>query len=275
MLQSCQVCFVQDFPSAPPPIATDRTLHAVPAAFARLFSRRIPIIAGLKHLTEFHPLAHDLPLTAENGFQAYHKWDWSKVRFKMVMSMAGTWREHEEMQHHGITSLAAALRESQWVPGRGEALTAEYQVGRLDVVNSIYGLTAVMLQSSSISSYSIGWMTNFYRCLNGIDSQTLLRLPQVKKAPKVASTWPPIKVVFPTLATVDGSLYGRRVGLVKFLHRQSKLIRYILSSQGRRYNVLRRTSIHARYPQSLLRRKVQASSDSDAHQGKLSEVNSA
>lgn len=48
------------------------------------------------------------------------------------------------------------------------------------------------------------WMRNFYQSVCGKDLKVMAALPK-------ASTWPPMKVVFPSLATVDASIGGRDV----------------------------------------------------------------
>lgn len=53
-------------------------------------------------------------------------------------------------------------------------------------------------------------MRNFYQAVCGKDLKSMAALPKAKE-------WPPLKVVFPTLATVDASIAGRDVSFNRFL----------------------------------------------------------
>lgn len=48
------------------------------------------------------------------------------------------------------------------------------------------------------------WVRNFYQSICGKDLKSMSLLPK-------ATTYPPVKVVFPSLATVDASIDGRDV----------------------------------------------------------------
>lgn len=54
------------------------------------------------------------------------------------------------------------------------------------------------------------WMRNFYQCMSGKDMQSIAALPK-------ALAWPPIKVVFPSEATVDAGIGGRDVSCCDML----------------------------------------------------------
>ena len=59
-------------------------------------------------------------------------------------------------------------------------------------------------QGSSLGSYSLDWFDMFYQFCNSRTAQAL-----VGRSKSVS--WPPIKVLFPSLATVDASILGRDV----------------------------------------------------------------
>lgn len=101
--------------------------HGFPLEFKRLFLH-LKLQKALRFLREHHSQRGDIPFSHEDGFAAMAKWDWSRVKVKLVMSVPGTYEGSDQMELYGICRLGKVLREQGWTPGSGDKLVAEYQV---------------------------------------------------------------------------------------------------------------------------------------------------
>jgi tyrosyl-DNA phosphodiesterase-1 len=211
-----QVAYVQDLPLNAS-TGTSRLDHQVPCTFARVFEKRIRIKGALNHLADKHVNGGVIPLLGTKDLvSSYDSWDWSKVKFQIVFSTFGRHFGEAEVERFGMTGLAHILRTQGWMPGPGERLCVEYQVkpscaAKRDSVQ--HGLSSVHDQNSSLSQWAVGWMSDFWKCLRGLSPGTILSQTRPKAVKNKPSEWPPIKVVFPTLATVDNSILGRQVSV--------------------------------------------------------------
>lgn len=70
-------------------------------------------------------------------------------------------------------------------------------------------MAALIIKGSSLGSYGIDWFTYFHQLCSGKSARELANLPKAKN-------WAPINIIFPSLATVDSSLMGRRGGGTMF-----------------------------------------------------------
>ncbi|WVF69182.1 hypothetical protein IAT40_003957 [Kwoniella sp. CBS 6097] len=183
--------FVQDFLPlrSPIPLVASNTTHDFPLQFARLFTH-IRIHTGLRNLIRHHPAGSSIPFTPENNFADLAKYDWSKVRVRLVMSIPGTYTGHDEISKFGISRLGKVLNEQGWTPKSGEKLDVEFQ-------------------GSSLGTYSLEWFDKFYSFISGKTSQRLVGRSK-------PSSWPNIRILFPSLATVDRSIGGRPGGGTMF-----------------------------------------------------------
>ena len=64
-------------------------------------------------------------------------------------------------------------------------------------------------QGSSIGTYSVSWLNEFYYSAQGISPEKWLAIP---KAKRLKMDLPPIKILFPSLNTVERSVMGKPVG---------------------------------------------------------------
>jgi len=64
-------------------------------------------------------------------------------------------------------------------------------------------------QGSSIGTYSVSWLNEFYYSTQGISPERWLAIPKTKRS---KMDFPPIKVLFPSLDTVERSVMGKPVG---------------------------------------------------------------
>ena len=83
---------------------------------------------GLKFLIEKHPAGREIPFSPTGGFEDLAKYDWSRSKVKVVMSIPGICDGYEEMQKFGLCRLGRVLKEEGWVPKKDEVVAAEYQV---------------------------------------------------------------------------------------------------------------------------------------------------
>lgn len=64
-------------------------------------------------------------------------------------------------------------------------------------------------QGSSIGTYSVSWLNEFYYSAQGISPEKWLAIPKAKRS---KMDLPPIKILFPSLDTVESSVMGKPVG---------------------------------------------------------------
>jgi tyrosyl-DNA phosphodiesterase-1 len=87
---------------------------------------------ALKHLQESHPGGKRIPLDPSAQLEDLSKYDFSKVRVKLVMSVPGKYTGLDAMNEYGLCRLGSAIKEAKWVPPTGEKLWGEYQVSTHD-----------------------------------------------------------------------------------------------------------------------------------------------
>ncbi|ODN81641.1 hypothetical protein, variant 1 [Cryptococcus amylolentus CBS 6039] len=175
--------FVQDFLPLSKPVndlSESVPSHDLPLQFRSLFtSIRVP--AGLQDLARIHG---ELPFSGKDNFRDLKKWDWSRVAFRTVISTAKKHTGVDSVVGSGMGRLGRVLELEGWKPRSGEKVVLEYQ-------------------GSSLGRYSKKWIGEFYAFCIG--------KPLSSFSTSAAKTWPPIKVLFPSLATVDNS-FGKRDG---------------------------------------------------------------
>ena len=64
-------------------------------------------------------------------------------------------------------------------------------------------------QGSSIGTYSVSWLNEFYYSAQGISPEKWLAIPKAKRS---KMDLPPVKILFPSLDTVESSVMGKPVG---------------------------------------------------------------
>jgi tyrosyl-DNA phosphodiesterase-1 len=101
------------------------------------------------------------------------------------MSVGGKYIGVPEMEKSGLGRLSKVLRDEGWLAPKGEKLSVEYQ-------------------GSSLGAYNAKWLNDFYSACEGRDLPTIQRR-------QGSSVMPPVKIIFPSLATVDNSINGRPV----------------------------------------------------------------
>ncbi|WWD04867.1 hypothetical protein V865_002938 [Kwoniella europaea PYCC6329] len=183
--------FVQDFLPLPKrsPLRSDLRTHDFPLQFAHLFTHT-RIHTALRSLIRAHPNGSQIPFTPEENFGDLAKYDWSKVKVRLVLSIPGTYTGYEQINKFGISRLGKVLNEERWAPKSGEQLDVEFQ-------------------GSSLGTYSLEWFSKFHSFISGKTAQ------QISNRSK-PNAWPEIRILFPTLANVEATQLGKEGGGTMF-----------------------------------------------------------
>ncbi|ORY28448.1 hypothetical protein BCR39DRAFT_201434 [Naematelia encephala] len=182
--------FIQDFlPKSPSSTSASLMGDDLRQSFVKLFTH-LNISKGLKQLKTSHPAGKLIKLDHTDDFASTMSWDWSRVKVRLVMSVPGAYKGPREMDEWGLCRLGKVLDEEGWRAGKGEVAKTEYQ-------------------GSSLGQYSLDWFDTFYQACCGKTAKDLFGRAK-------HSGWPPMKVLFPTLATVDASIAGRAGGGTMF-----------------------------------------------------------
>jgi len=103
------------------PTCDDPTTHAWPIQLHHLI-KHSRIDQALRHLQKRNP-----NLT-EYGDSFLHKWDWSKVKALLIMSLPGSHVGTADGLGLGMLGIAQQIKSAGWTPEKGETVLAEYQV---------------------------------------------------------------------------------------------------------------------------------------------------
>ncbi|EIW73567.1 hypothetical protein TREMEDRAFT_70993 [Tremella mesenterica DSM 1558] len=182
--------FVQDFlprkPTSPAPTTKGEDFVA---HFRSLFIH-LKVHKALRYLKDQHKAGSDLPPQVSGAFEGLDKYDWSRVSVRLIMSVAGYHHGYDQADKYGMTRLGKVLKDEGLVQSKGERLVAEFQ-------------------GSSLGQYNIEWYNTFYQLCTGKDVRALVDHPKYKD-------WPPLKIIFPSLATVEASELGKDGGGTMF-----------------------------------------------------------
>ncbi|KAI6021080.1 hypothetical protein EDC04DRAFT_2575753 [Pisolithus marmoratus] len=143
-------------------------------------------------LTHEHP---NLPLQSIGD--PCSKWDRSKVKVKLIPSIAGKHEGWHRVAQSGHPRLMKTLRDFGLRTGKGKA-TKEL---------------SVECQGSSIGTYSTRWLNVFYYSARGESAEHCLDEP---KARRTKLPWPPVQILFPSLCTVKGTVLSEPGGGTMF-----------------------------------------------------------
>ncbi|OSX58620.1 hypothetical protein POSPLADRAFT_1060515 [Postia placenta MAD-698-R-SB12] len=184
--------WVQDVLRRSAPIAHDPKAEDFPTAMGRVL-RALNVPAALvSHLRNDHP---NLPLQRIEELRTHY--DFSKVKARLVPSIAGKHESWPKVVLTGHTALMKVLRDMGAMAEKGKELVLE-------------------CQGSSIGTYSTQWVNEFYCSARGESAQTWLDAPKSRRA---KLPYPPIKILFPTLQYVRESVLGERGGGTMFCRR--------------------------------------------------------
>jgi tyrosyl-DNA phosphodiesterase 1 len=150
-----------------------------------------------------HP---DLPIKSISHLRS--RWDWSKVKAKLVPSLSGKHEGWNHVQRIGHMRLRKIIRDMNLPPAR--RLVVECQVSICDISNTGLLDISPCMKGSSIGSYTTQWLNEFYRSAIGVDNERWLDQPLKRRQQQ---DWPPVKIVFPSLRTVQATVLGPPVCL--------------------------------------------------------------
>ncbi|CAE6507406.1 unnamed protein product [Rhizoctonia solani] len=183
--------WLQDIPlrTGPPP-PTDPKAKNDPTAEG--FSERLERVLkalNVEPALEAHLLdqraSGDVRLPLRSIDELHSRWDWSHITAHLVPSLAGKHAGWPTILGVGHVALMKAVRD---IGAQSDDVSIE-------------------CQGSSIGSYSTSWTNEFMSSAKGISPDTYLDIPKTRrsKAPHPAG----LKVIFPSLRTVDESVLGR------------------------------------------------------------------
>ncbi|KAG8685900.1 hypothetical protein FRC11_009868, partial [Ceratobasidium sp. 423] len=138
----------------------------------------------------------DVRLPLRSIDELHSRWDWSRVTAHLVPSIAGKHAGWPDVLRVGHVALMKAVRDM--------GATSK------DV--------SIECQGSSIGSYSTSWTNEFLSSAKGISPDTYLDTPKARrsKAPHPSG----LKIIFPSLRTVDESVLGRNGAGTMFCQRK-------------------------------------------------------
>ncbi|KAF8595289.1 phospholipase D/nuclease [Ceratobasidium sp. AG-I] len=185
-----------DPPPPPPPQPEDST--AITEGFGERLERVLKALnvapAIEAHLIDQRASGEvRLPLRSLDELHA--RWDWSRVTAKLIPSIAG--------KHTG------------W--------PAVLPVGHVALMKAVMDMKAadegveIECQGSSIGAYSTSWTNEFMSSARGVSPETWLDIPKTRRTKAHPSG---LKIVFPSLSTVDTSVLGRPGGGTIFCQRR-------------------------------------------------------
>ncbi|KAJ1299263.1 hypothetical protein OPQ81_002217 [Rhizoctonia solani] len=127
----------------------------------------------------------DVRLPLRSIDELHSRWDWSRVTAHLVASIAGKHSGWPDVLGVGHVALMKAVRD----------------------IGAASKDVSIECQGSSIGNYSTSWTNEFMSSAKGISPDTYLDLP---KSWRLKLPHPPgLKIVFPSLRTVDASVLGR------------------------------------------------------------------
>ncbi|THH07200.1 hypothetical protein EW145_g3542, partial [Phellinidium pouzarii] len=175
--------WLQDIPMRPTPVRHDDDGKAsdFPGTLERvLHSLNVP--AALTKFIDGDFANMPIEALSELGM----RWDWTKVRVKLVASLAGKHEGWDEVERTGHPALMKAVQELGAETPKGKELVLE-------------------CQGSSIGTYTTEWMNEFHCSARGETAKTWMDKPRSERAKEA---WPAVKIVFPSTQTVKDSVLG-------------------------------------------------------------------
>ncbi|CAE6457552.1 unnamed protein product [Rhizoctonia solani] len=135
-----------------------------------------------------------LPLRAID--ELHSRWDWSRVTAHLVPSVAGKHAGWPSVLNVGHVALMKAVRD----------------------MGAASDSVSIECQGSSIGTYSTSWTNEFMSSAKGVSPDTYLDTPKSRRSK--APHPPGLKIIFPSLRTVDESILGRSGGGTMFCQRK-------------------------------------------------------
>ncbi|KAI0686935.1 tyrosyl-DNA phosphodiesterase-domain-containing protein [Cytidiella melzeri] len=183
--------WVQDIPARVNALAHDPKADDFAATMTRVL-RNVNTAPALITLMRN---GHDLPIRRLEELR--EKWDFSRVKVKLVPSLAGKHEGWDSVIRNGHTALMKAIIDLKTRAPPGKELVLE-------------------CLGSSIGSYTTQWTNEFYTAAQG---ETVGKWLAKTRAQRSKLAYPPIKILFPTSRTVRDSVLGESGGGTMFCRR--------------------------------------------------------
>ncbi|KAG8681646.1 hypothetical protein FRC08_015504, partial [Ceratobasidium sp. 394] len=128
--------------------------------------------------------------------ELHTRWDWTRVTAHLVPSVAGKHTGWPAVIRLGHVALMKAVRD----------------------MGAASDTVRIECQGSSIGTYSTAWTNEFMSSARGISPEQWLDTPKARRSK--APHPPTMRIVFPSLSTVDASVLGRHGGGTIFCQRR-------------------------------------------------------
>ncbi|ELU38689.1 tyrosyl-DNA phosphodiesterase domain-containing protein [Rhizoctonia solani AG-1 IA] len=182
--------WLQDIPlrNGPAP-AMDQTAKGGSATegFAKRLERVLKAL-NVAPALEAHLIDQQASGDVRLPLRAIGRWDWSRVTAHLVPSVAGKHAGWPSVLNVGHVALMKAVRD----------------------MGAASDSVSIECQGSSIGTYSTSWTNEFMSSAKGVSPDTYLDTPKSRRSK--APHPPGLKIIFPSLRTVDESILGRSVG---------------------------------------------------------------
>lgn len=196
------------------------------AVYVRDFSQVYTSHQEPSHFLETLLRVHDSLGTPKSLYSdALLRYDFSSADdVRLVLSVPGTYRGEKALRSNGHLALASAVQYlDKAVPVASPSSSNQASSSAASILQSRPASNrrlTLECQGSSIGSYTIDWMRNFYRSAMGwdfpgtaqsaSDPETSRSLPRTTKKSLgwQDDEWPNIKIVYPTFKTVKQSIGG-------------------------------------------------------------------
>ncbi|KAH7882123.1 tyrosyl-DNA phosphodiesterase-domain-containing protein [Phlebopus sp. FC_14] len=185
--------WLQDIPLRSPPIPHDPKIVDDFPSIMQSVLRAVNVHAALVNmLSNDHP---NLPLQKITDLRC--NWDFSKVKVKLIPSIAGKHEGWPSVVQTGHTRLMKAVRDLGLRTGKGKAAKD----------------LCIECQGSSIGTYSTQWVNEFHWSARGESADDWLDEPKSRRS---KLPWPNVKILFPSLNTVRNTVLGESGGGTMF-----------------------------------------------------------
>ncbi|EIW76911.1 phospholipase D nuclease [Coniophora puteana RWD-64-598 SS2] len=188
--------WLQDVPRRPSPIPHDPKAKDDFPSIMQNVLRSVNVRPALANmLANDHP---NLPLQTIADLRTH--WDFSKVKVKLVPSIAGKHEGWPAVVQSGHPRLMKAVRDMGLRTGKGKAAKE----------------LVVECQGSSIGTYTTQWLNEFHHSARGESAEDWLDAPRSRRT---KLPFPPVKIIFPSLKRVRATALGERGGGTMFCKR--------------------------------------------------------
>ncbi|TFK73058.1 phospholipase D/nuclease [Pluteus cervinus] len=188
--------WLQDIPLRENPIPHDKKATEDFAAVLQYTLQSIHVVPALKAMLMERP---NIPISKIEDLRM--RWDWSKVKVHLIPSIAGKHEGWPGVIRTGHPRLMKAVRSIGMRTGKTPSAKP----------------LILECQGSSLGAYTTQWMNEFHWSARGESAEDWLKHSKKRRE---SQPYPPCKILFPTLATVQESGNGEVGGGTLFCRRR-------------------------------------------------------